>query len=113
MIPRRYALHRWRDRIALLGLWLWTSRGASDPPQGFAKTNGRIEAERIDIATKFAGRPESVSVKEGDVVTAGTGARDARYRRDRRPLKEAEAASGGPISSSINPSRSWPNATAS
>ena len=40
-------------------------------PEGIAKTNGRIEATQIDVAAKYAGRLESVTVKEGDEVTAG------------------------------------------
>jgi HlyD family secretion protein len=43
----------------------------SDLPEGFAKTNGRIEATEIDVASKYAGRLKSVSVDEGDEVKAG------------------------------------------
>jgi HlyD family secretion protein len=56
---------------AAFAVWIWTLSGSADPPEGFAKTNGRIEAERVDIATKFAGRLKEVLVKEGDAVTAG------------------------------------------
>lgn len=42
-----------------------------DLPEGFAKTNGRIEATEIDISPKYAGRLESVNVDEGDEVKAG------------------------------------------
>src|SRR5262245_27434919 len=45
-------------------------RGAT-LPDGIAKTNGRIEATQIDVAAKYAGRLATVSVKEGDEVTAG------------------------------------------
>jgi HlyD family secretion protein len=40
-------------------------------PEGIAKINGRIEATQIDVSAKYAGRLESVTVKEGDEVTAG------------------------------------------
>ena len=40
-------------------------------PEGFASSNGRIEATDIDVATKLAGRLISVQVKEGDFVEAG------------------------------------------
>jgi len=40
-------------------------------PEGITKINGRIEATQIDVAAKYAGRLESVTVKEGDEVTAG------------------------------------------
>ncbi len=43
----------------------------SDLPQGFAKTNGRIEATEIDVSAKYAGRLASVTVDEGDEVKAG------------------------------------------
>lgn len=45
-------------------------RGDAMPP-GIVKTNGRIEATQIDVASKYAGRLAEVSVKEGDEVTAG------------------------------------------
>ena len=56
--------------IAVLGLTWIILKAPSDPPEGFAKTNGRIEAERFDIATKFAGRLQEVNGKEGDYVKA-------------------------------------------
>jgi HlyD family secretion protein len=42
-----------------------------DMPAGIVKTNGRIEAIQVDIAAKYPGRLESVSVVEGDEVSAG------------------------------------------
>ena len=39
--------------------------------EGFARSNGRIEAVEIDIATKTAGRLMEVLVDEGDFVSAG------------------------------------------
>ncbi|MEN5083853.1 HlyD family efflux transporter periplasmic adaptor subunit [Bosea sp. TWI1241] len=40
-------------------------------PAGVIKSNGRIEATQIDVASKYAGRLAEVKVKEGDEVTAG------------------------------------------
>ena len=40
-------------------------------PDGFARSNGRIEATEVDIATKLAGRVLDELVDEGDLVTAG------------------------------------------
>src|SRR5579883_373478 len=67
-------------RIALLLLlagvaaggaaWWWTHRAPQLPP-GIAMGNGRIEADPIDIATKFAGRIAELRVDEGDMVAAG------------------------------------------
>src|SRR5262245_12891048 len=45
-------------------------RGAA-MPEGIAKSNGRIEATQVDVSAKYDGRLESVTVKEGDEVTAG------------------------------------------
>src|SRR5262245_52849790 len=42
-----------------------------DMPAGVVKTNGRIEATQVDIAAKYPGRLESVTVVEGDEVAAG------------------------------------------
>lgn len=66
-------------------------RTPSDPPDGFAKTNGRIEAERVDIATKFAGRLKTVLVKEGDLVKAGQLLAELDTAELQAQLKEAEA----------------------
>lgn len=57
--------------LVLTGAWYGFGRAPADPPPGFAKSNGRIEAERYDVATKFPGRLKSVLVKEGDEVEAG------------------------------------------
>jgi len=40
-------------------------------PPGIAFSNGRLEADEIDIATKFAGRIDRVLADEGDHVRAG------------------------------------------
>ena len=42
-----------------------------DMPDGLVKTNGRIEATEVDVAAKYSGRLATVSVDEGDEVTAG------------------------------------------
>ncbi|MFZ1427284.1 MAG: HlyD family efflux transporter periplasmic adaptor subunit [Geminicoccaceae bacterium] len=49
----------------------WRHYAASDLPAGFAVGNGRIEAERVDIATKFSGRLREVLADEGDWVERG------------------------------------------
>jgi HlyD family secretion protein len=45
-----------------------TMRASGTVPPGFAKANGRIEVERIDVAAKYAGRVVDIGVKEGDFV---------------------------------------------
>jgi len=39
---------------------------------GLATANGRMEVQRIDIATKLAGRVAEIRVKEGDFVERNT-----------------------------------------
>jgi HlyD family secretion protein len=68
-----------RKRVLLLGLlliggmaggyWWWQSRPALPP--GIAYGNGRVEADEIDIDTKFAGRILKLYADEGDLVKAG------------------------------------------
>ncbi|WP_323004946.1 HlyD family secretion protein [Pseudorhodobacter sp.] len=41
------------------------------PPEGFARGNGRIEADLVDISTRLAGRVAEITVREGDLVQAG------------------------------------------
>lgn len=60
-------------------------------PDGFARSNGRIEAVEIDIATRTSGRLDEVLVNEGDFITAGQPL--ARMETDilQAQLREAEA----------------------
>ena len=53
---------------AYLG-WKWLQ--PAKLPDGFASSNGRIEATEVDIATKLAQRIKDELVDEGDFVTAG------------------------------------------
>jgi HlyD family secretion protein len=54
----------------LAGGYWWLHLGPAVPP-GFASGNGRLEADVINIATKFAGRVAELRVDEGDMVHAG------------------------------------------
>lgn len=58
---------------AFLGYAAWKVLLApSDlPPEGFARGNGRIEADLIDISTQRAGRVAEIKVREGDLVQSG------------------------------------------
>ena len=40
-------------------------------PEGLLQANGRIEADDVTVASKFAGRVERLLAREGDAVTAG------------------------------------------
>src|SRR3984885_15701778 len=52
------------------GFYYWQHRQPA-LPVGIAFGNGRIEAEEIDIDTKFAGRISEISADAGDMVKAG------------------------------------------
>lgn len=41
------------------------------PPEGFARGNGRIEADLVDISTRLAGRVSEIAVGEGELVRPG------------------------------------------
>lgn len=58
---------------ALLGFALWKVFLAPSglPPDGFARGNGRIEADLVDVSTRLAGRVAKVAVQEGDLVAEG------------------------------------------
>jgi HlyD family secretion protein len=50
----------------------WLKQKATDLPAGFARSNGRIEVVRVDIATKYAGRIAQVTADEGMEVEKGS-----------------------------------------
>ncbi len=49
----------------------WWQHARSQLPAGIALGNGRIEADEIDIDTKFAGRIAEMLADEGDMLKAG------------------------------------------
>jgi len=51
--------------------WYWWQQQLNALPPYIAKTNGRLEAEQVEIATKYPGRIAAVFAKEGDMVHAG------------------------------------------
>ncbi|HET9579438.1 MAG TPA: efflux RND transporter periplasmic adaptor subunit [Usitatibacter sp.] len=56
---------------ALAGGYEWWINRPAPLPAGIEKSNGRIEATQIDVATKLAGRIREVLAREGDTVEAG------------------------------------------
>src|SRR5574341_435310 len=40
-------------------------------PEGLIQANGRIEGDRVTVASKFAGRIQNLLAREGDKVMAG------------------------------------------
>ena len=79
---RRWAGYIVVAAVVIAAAW-WMLRPAGLPP-GFAASNGRIEATEVDIATKIAGRIETILVKEGQFVHKG----DVLARMDTRVLNE-------------------------
>lgn len=57
--------------VLIGGLLWWQSLQTPPLPADIASGNGRIESVQIDIATKIAGRVESVSAQEGSLVQLG------------------------------------------
>jgi HlyD family secretion protein len=53
------------------GYAYWRQAQASRVPSGLARSNGRIEIERVDIASKYAGRLAEVRLNEGAYVKKG------------------------------------------
>jgi HlyD family secretion protein len=51
--------------------WYWWQQQLNALPPYIATANGRLEAEQVEIATKYQGRIAAVFVKEGDTVHAG------------------------------------------
>ncbi|OPH81405.1 HlyD family secretion protein [Nitrobacter vulgaris] len=90
----------WRKLLVLLalvavaggGYAAWIKFRLVELPAGFAKSNGRLEAERIDIATKFPGRVKEVLVAEGDTVKAGQVLAKIDTAELEAQLREADAA---------------------
>jgi HlyD family secretion protein len=86
---------------AFLGYALWTVFLApSDlPPEGFARGNGRIEADLVDVSTRLSGRVATIMVQEGDLVARGdvlalmdTSELEAQKARAQAAVASAEAA---------------------
>lgn len=57
--------------VAAGGGWYWWQEQLNALPPGIAKANGRLEAEQVEIATKYPGRIATVLAKEGQMVDAG------------------------------------------
>jgi HlyD family secretion protein len=73
------------------GATYWIMHKGPAVPPGIAWSNGRLEAEEIDIDTKFAGRIATVLADEGDIVHAGQVVARMDTRDLEASLKQAEA----------------------
>ena len=54
--------------LAAGGWWAWRQQEAAALPAYIASSNGRLEMNRIDVATLYPGRIKAVHVNEGDEV---------------------------------------------
>jgi HlyD family secretion protein len=97
-LPARKRLHWLRIALAVVAVGLaagggyyWWKQSQDVLPPGFASSNGRIEADEIDIDTKFAGRIADIFALEGDMVTAGQVVARMDTRDLQASLKRAEA----------------------
>lgn len=72
--------------------WWYLQQRSGGLPPGFAAGNGRIEANEIDIATKYAARVLELRVEEGDLVEAGEIVAVLETRELAAQLRSAEAA---------------------
>jgi len=77
---KRTSSRRWWLRVALAlvvlgggagGAYYWWQRLHPPLPPGIAYGNGRLEADEINIDTKYAGRIAEMLADEGDLVKAG------------------------------------------
>ena len=73
------------------GAIYWLKYSQPSLPPGIASGNGRLEADEIDISTKFAGRVAELLLDEGDVVKAGKVVARMDTRDLEASLKKAEA----------------------
>ena len=99
-VPDRRGLRRWPKRVLVLVLLLlagadggyWWFHSGPRLPLGIASGNGRLEADEIDIDTKFAGRIAKLFADEGDMVTANQLVAVMDTRDLQASLKKAQAA---------------------
>lgn len=87
---------RWLLLLLLLvggaggGAWVWQHTRPTLPP-GITVSNGRLEADEIDIATKFSGRIAQIMADEGDRVRQGQIVAKLDTSDLQASLKQAEA----------------------
>ncbi|WP_294533215.1 HlyD family efflux transporter periplasmic adaptor subunit [uncultured Rhodoblastus sp.] len=88
----------WTRRLAILaligggaGYLFWQAHRAPAIPAWIVYGNGRLEADPIDIAAKFAGRIAQLRADEGDKVVAGQVVAVMDVRDMEQSLKRGEA----------------------
>jgi HlyD family secretion protein len=101
IVPVTPPRSRWRLRfsiglVVLLlaaggGGFYWWKHSQSQLPLGISFGNGRLEADEIDIDTKFPGRIAELDAEIGDMVTAGKVVARMDTRDLQESLKKAQA----------------------
>ncbi|WP_414473901.1 HlyD family secretion protein [Microvirga sp. M2] len=97
LTERRTAFRVLGALLALLAIagagYYWWLQHRPALPSGFAVGNGRLEADEINIATKFAGRVLDLYVDQGDLVKSGQVVAVMDTQDLQAQLKQAEAVS--------------------
>ncbi|UOO83015.1 HlyD family efflux transporter periplasmic adaptor subunit [Uruburuella testudinis] len=57
--------------LAAGGWYYWQQQNKSGLPEGFVQSNGRLELNRFDVASLYAGRVKAMPVDEGSEVAEG------------------------------------------
>ena len=77
----------------LAGIGVWVNlTGSKGLPEGFAGGNGRLELQRMDVATLYAGRVVALRVDEGDEVAQNAVLAELSSDQSNSQLAGAEAA---------------------
>src|SRR5665811_1329339 len=91
---RRLRFSIWLLAILLAaggGGFYWWKHSQSQLPPGISWGNGRLEADEIDIDTKFAGRIAELNADIGDMVSAGQVVARMDTKDIQESLKKAQA----------------------
>ena len=77
--------------LVAAGWYGWQQHVAGETDDAFLRSNGRIEATEIDVATKTPGRVNDILVEEGAFVTAGQVLATMQVQTLEAQLREARA----------------------
>lgn len=78
--------------LAAGGGYYWIQQQNSRLPENIVQSNGRLELNRIDVASLYAGRVAKINVDEGDTVKSGDILAELSSETSSSRLEEAQAA---------------------
>ncbi|WP_373752833.1 HlyD family secretion protein [Neisseria weixii] len=78
--------------LAVGGFYYWQYQQSGKLPENIAQSNGRLELNRIDVASLYGGRVSKMNVEEGDDVKAGDVLAELSSDTSSSRLAEAQAA---------------------